>query len=154
MTEETKTPFDKAVGRVLHAVRVKTDDQHSLILEFEEGPDLCVTTEGDCCSESWWADILGASSCYGSEVVAAQALFMEGNYGPVGWVAEDDGRSRHEEDSIYGYAIMTKRGVVTFAFRNSSNGYYGGWAYEVDPFMPEAGETWAWRLIETNDWRA
>lgn len=40
-------------------------------------------------------------------------------------------------------------GEATLAFRNSSNGYYGGWAGRG-----EDGDRWNWREIEENDWSA
>lgn len=132
--------FVGIVGRVLTGVAVSKDGDTTLRLSFAEGEPHYVTTEGDCCSESWWADVIGAAGCYGGTVTAVRSLDLP---------EPNDNRTRQEVDSVYGYALDTDKGVVSLAFRNSSNGYYGGWA--DDTTSPPATE---WQEITTNEWRA
>jgi len=73
---------------------------------------------GDCCSESWFADIIGVSYLLNCEVYSV--VDIEDCY------ANDD-RSRQERDIIYGIKITTNKGICDIVFRNSSNGYYGGY---------------------------
>jgi hypothetical protein len=37
---------------------------------------------------------------------------------------------------VYGYKLRTDKGHATIAFRNSSNGYYGGWLERHAGEMP------------------
>jgi hypothetical protein len=41
--------------------------------------------------------------------------------------APEDGKTRQDFDSLYGYGVVTDKGEGDIEFRNSSNGYYGGW---------------------------
>ncbi len=97
-------------------------DEETLLLACEEGT-MRLPTDADCCSETWWADGIGVKQFLeGSTITAAEFIDMpDYNF--------DDGRSRQEEDEVYGLRVQTDRGVATFAFRNSSNGYYGGSCY-------------------------
>ena len=74
---------------------------------------------GDCCSESWFADLTGYDVLIDAQVISADA---------VEWAEAppDDDRTRQEHDVIYGYKIKTTKGYADLIFRNSSNGYYGG----------------------------
>ena len=140
------TPFEGLEGRVLTGIAVSNDGESSLRLTFADGSRWYVTTEGDCCSEAWWADVLHAASCYGGAVVGTEELALP---------EPTDNRTRQEYDSVYGFALHTTRGTVTLAFRNSSNGYYGGWAYgaaELSKHVKIADDEW--RDITTDDWQA
>jgi hypothetical protein len=73
--------------------------------------------DGDCCSESWFADITGVHNLLGWEILSIHEVEMP---------AVVDGRTRQEVDRVYGYRITTDGGLADIVFRNSSNGYYGG----------------------------
>lgn len=145
--------FANVVGRVLRGVAV-SNGEHTLRLDFESGPAVYVTTEGNCCSESWWADITGVKQALGHKIYEVEEL--------ESYDAGDDGRTRQESDEVYGYKLRTSGGVVTLVFRNSSNGYYGGEARDCEladvirasrnPFYEN--EPLRWQLIESNDWQA
>lgn len=135
-----KGVFGAALGRVLTGIAVSADGETTLRLDFATGDPLYVGTTGDCCSESWWADIIGAASAYGQEIVGARELEMP-QPGP------DDNRTRQESDEVYGYELRTTTGTVTLAFRNSSNGYYGGDAFAMDTAVASV-----WQKISTNNW--
>lgn len=78
---------------------------------------------GDCCSMSWiehWTeppDVIGATITN----VTEPAL------DPHAPVEEQDG----ESIAVYHTAIATTRGEIVIEYRNSSNGYYGGWLERV-----------------------
>jgi hypothetical protein len=74
-------------------------------------------TEADCCSETWWADVVGVKQLIGFPIRTFEEIEMP---------QVEDGRSRQECDQIYGCRITTSGGVCDLIFRNSSNGYYGG----------------------------
>ncbi len=155
--KELKETF---VGRVLTDVWVGPGE-HDLVFGVTQKLDpldsttkifakdlILLQTNGDCCSESWWADIYNLDQSLGEYI---------NDFKSIPWADDpDDGRTRQEVDSVYGYELTTKRGVTDFVFRNSSNGYYGGWA---DVFLNPAGLSFegldtdsGWKKITTSDW--
>lgn len=104
------------IGRTVFALFVD-NVAHTLYFVTECGA-YAFEVEGDCCSESWYADILGFDALKGSKIIGVRALSID---------CPEDGRTRQESDSAYGVELRTLRGRVTIAYRCSSNGYYGGW---------------------------
>jgi hypothetical protein len=92
------------------------DEQHLLIFETDRG-DMAYETYGDCCSETWFADIIGVKDLIGQRILAVEAIEMD---------SVEDERTRQEQDEFYSVKLTTLRGYVDIIFRNSSNGYYGG----------------------------
>lgn len=88
--------------------------------------DRVYRAEGDCCSESWVADILGVEALRGGTVASVEDSPLEEDYDL------EDGRCRRECDKVYGYRLVTDKGRADIIFRNSSNGYYGGWLNSID----------------------
>ena len=123
------------MGRALCGKTVKAlwldDGESCLGFELERDAANCSEscavweTEGDCCSESWFSDIVNPQALFGAVVLAVECIEME----QIGYSVED-GRCRQEVDTAYGYKITTNKGWCDIVFRNSSNGYYGGWASE------------------------
>ena len=133
-----ENPLDLATGKTGAAVFVTGDEQHELHLIFTDGTVLAGKVHGDCCSESWWADVFCAQQFIGGRVTEVVEIDLE---------PPNDDRSRQEYDRAYGYRVTTSRGVMTLAFRNSSNGYYGG------------GCSWEWGRLSkmvpvATDWSA
>lgn len=95
---------------------------------------------GDCCSESWFADIIGFNNLLGRVVTDVQDLELPDT---------DQSRTRQESDQVYGIQLTTDMGHVTIAYRNSSNGYYGG---ELSRCTHEAPKPDDRRITE--DWSA
>lgn len=97
-----------------------SNDQHILQVGTDQTP-VMFEAEGDCCSESWFSEILGVSALLGGTVRGVEKLQMAGY--PI-----NDGRSRQWGDLAYGYSICTEKGHGEIIFRNSSsgNGNYGG----------------------------
>lgn len=99
--------------------------------------------DADCCSESWFADIIGTAALLGNTVDGVEKVLD-------GEDPEDD-RTRQEFDAAYSYKLKTHKGICEIIFRNSSNGYYGGWingGNQVDDLDLEG-----WEKI-TDDWSA
>jgi hypothetical protein len=102
---------------------------------------VCVLdTEGDCCSETWFADVLGVSHLLGKPVRKVEIMDL-----PV----PEDTRTRQESDVAYGIRLTTDAGVCDIVYRNSSNGYYGGWA----SLAKELPDIASWKVI-ADDWQA
>ena len=86
-------------------------------------------TEAGCCSETWFADILNP------EDIIGQTITEVDDSGDYDWCevdetySVDDGRTRQDYDSVYGYVLNSIKGSCDIIFRNSSNGYYGGSIY-------------------------
>lgn len=113
--------FESLVGRKVMALLV-SKDQGDLVYVCDDGTFHLWETVGDCCSESWFADVVGTHALFGREVISVDEVPLPE------WVNVDDGRTRQESDAAYGYRITTDGGQCDIIFRNSSNGYYGGWA--------------------------
>ena len=96
-----------------------SEDAESIIFTLDGGEQQVYTTAADSCSETWFADIIGVKALLGEVVVSADEVELPG-------YDLDDGRGRQEEDQVYGYRLVTRLGTTDIAFRNSSNGYYGG----------------------------
>lgn len=116
-----------------------SNDQSLLEIHTGDGP-LYYEAEGDCCSESWFADIIGVNALLGGTCRLVEEIEIH-NYNL------NDGRCRQEEDQVYGYRITTDKGRASVIFRNSSNGYYGGCLIlRTDPHtlpMTEITDDWS-----------
>jgi hypothetical protein len=112
------------LGEVIERVFV-SDSDHSLIFRLAGGTEILCSAIGDCCSESWFAEIVGFSALlhHGGVLSVSEAeLPFPRMHGDA-----DDDHGRQDHDQIYGLEIRTGGGVALVVFRNSSNGYYGGW---------------------------
>ena len=96
-----------AVGDSVICFRCKDGDQLYLV-------------DGDCCSESWFADLWDIQNLIGGTVISIKEM-------PQSRYEVDEERCRQCEDSVYGIELYTEKGMATIIYRNSSNGYYGGW---------------------------
>ena len=117
------------VGKTIRGVEVN-DDETLLRFQCDGGP-VTFEVDGDCCSSSWFADLIGYEALIGRAVAEVREVELAEGKSPPNDVPTSGpliaaGRSRQEEDALYGYVITTDRGRCTIAFRNSSNGYYGG----------------------------
>ena len=97
----------------------------------------------ECCSETWFADIIGVDSLLGEEVIGVEKM-------EIWW--PQDGRTRQDSDTAYGYKLKTDKGITDIIFRNSSNGYYGGGIYLYD--LPKHGDPKVEWVEITKDWSA
>lgn len=132
------------IGRVITEIWV-APGEHSIHFKTDDGW-MAYYAEGDCCSESWFADIIlpprryWETNLWGERVSSVMELELP-----------DDGqeRSRQDRDLVYGIGIATESGTCTIAFRNSSNGYYGGSLSRMHREEPPKGSK---KIVE--DWGA
>jgi hypothetical protein len=115
------------IGKTITALRVN-EDQSFLVFDHPDGGSTIYQTYGDCCSETWFADITGVTALIGGTVVEVAEVEMN---------EVDDGRTRQESDAFYGVKLRTEKGVADIVYRNSSNGYYGGSIYLYLDVMPD-----------------
>lgn len=124
MWGDSEKKIKEIVGAQIDSVEIDTSQQHYLRFKTDKG-FFVLEAEGDCCSESWFADLTGVSSMIGYTVIDFEAI-------PMPEVEENDTRTRQDVDCQYGYKVITTGGHAQIVYRNSSNGYYGGWLNVVD----------------------
>lgn len=114
-------------------------DQRYLRMSFTDGTSYALEAVGDCCSQTWFADVIGYEALLGGDILSVDEIDMP---------QPTDVRGRSDVDTNYGIKITTTAGYCDLVYRNASNGYYGGWCNELDPAtpIPEAMET------VTQDW--
>lgn len=118
------------VGEKLLKIEVDKDRQHLLRLTTDKDVYIFFTV-GDCCSETWFADINGPSLVLNKTITKVKQLGVD-DYEREEISKEmssynvDDGRTRQEKDQAYALVIDTDGGTLDIIYRNSSNGYYGG----------------------------
>jgi hypothetical protein len=98
-----------------------------LVFTDTEGGFHGFTVEGDCCSHSYFHDFFGVRTLLENGPVVSVKSIDLGSEDLGDW----------DVISCYGFEIVTEHltwGEQTsvFSFRNSSNGYYGGWMYYTD----------------------
>jgi hypothetical protein len=124
-----ESDLDGLMDKTIESVLISKDEG---TLAFDVGEDdlIYFQVDGDCCSESWFSDIFCMPNLY-SRVIKVEDIELEDKY------KTEDGRCRQESDLVYGYRITTMKGVAIISFRNSSNGYYGGWCGQVSATKEE-----------------
>lgn len=118
--------YDKIIGATVNAVYVDKRGQENLLLSTDMGYFLLVTY-GDCCSMTFVSDII---RCDLGKIVSVETIPLEEDILPYR-------EPRQEYDSVFGlrFCLEPIEGrygqelsqSITIGFRNSSNGYYGGW---------------------------
>lgn len=104
------------VGKTIK--RIHLDDEGDwIVFDCVEGL-VAYRAEGDCCSKSWVEEVSGVYALLDAK---------------VNEVRENDLNDKtvldhpeHDCLRFYSYTIMTTKGYADVAFRNASNGYYGG----------------------------
>ena len=119
----------KLIGKKIAGLRIN-EDQSVLAFDTNQGV-IAYYVWGDCCSETWFADITGVSALLGGTVQTADEVSMDG-------YNVEDGRTRQERDEAYGVKLTTEKGYADIVFRNSSNGYYGGSIELLKSELPES----------------
>lgn len=150
------------IGKVVNTLYVN-EDQTLIKFDTDQG-NVIYIAEGDCCSETWFADIMFGWKFFHNTVVSVTEIDVPE------WVnklATNDNRTRQEYDQVYGYQVVTGSENTTkhesnnsrscdIIFRNSSNGYYYGWCDLIDETNPRSKkkvDEAEWTQI-TEDWRA
>jgi hypothetical protein len=130
--------MNELIGKSVIGLRVN-EDQSIMAFDHPDGTSTSYETYGDCCSETWFADVIGVSALLGSHVLAVEHMDLP---------EVDDKRTRQEYDSFYGVKLQTNKGIVDIVYRNSSNGYYGGAIYLNNKALPEV------MISIFDDWQA
>jgi hypothetical protein len=142
MTMNEQAKLADLVGRTIIGLHV-IQGEHVVRVDTTSG-SLFLVAVGDCCSETWFADIIGVDALIGGVVASVEETELP----DAG--SRQDGRTRQEVDEFYSITFVTNIGRSTIAYRNSSNGYYGGWC-RVERDLPEWANGREWREIR-EDW--
>lgn len=105
------------IGKTIKKIAL-SKDQTILVFILSNGEHVVCEAVADCCSESWFADITGVNVLLQGLIKQIELMDLD---------LPQDERCRQESDSFYGIKIKTDKGDADIIFRNSSNGYYGGW---------------------------
>lgn len=109
------------IGKVVRAVFL-ADDREAIKFELSDGqPAIVSMVNADCCSHTWIEDILGCDAILDSPVLEVGDLEL-----PDALCGVTKTDNSEEEMQYYGFFVQTAKGRCTIAYRNSSNGYYGG----------------------------
>lgn len=101
--------------------RDKETDDDIITFNFEDGSEsYCV--EGDCCSTSWIEHLTIPDNVQGSKVISVEELT----------IGEQQEINNYEYLQVYETRIRTNRGDIVLEYRNSSNGYYGGYLRHLE----------------------
>lgn len=119
--------------------RLEIDDEYQHYLRFtgedetHNAEQIIWEAEGDCCSETWFAEINNIDALLGRKILRIRELDMEKELTPEVYKERvNDGQTRQEYDHLYGIELQTDGGSTLITFRNSSNGYYGGGYNEIN----------------------
>ena len=99
----------------------KVDFDGDIKFTLDDGSIITGSCAADCCSNTWIEDLINPEMAVGT-VLRANNLELPNQFcGPT--------RTDNYEEvmAYYGFFIETAAGRCVIAYRNSSNGYYGGW---------------------------
>lgn len=104
--------FEKMTGRKLENVEVVNRDE--LTITLDGGEKIRFGVKGFCCSRSWIEHFETIRDIRGATIISVMNLDL-GELLPDGSLKS------------YQTIIKTDRGEISVEYRNSSNGYYGGY---------------------------
>lgn len=113
-------------GATINEVWVSED---RLVFVTDKG-NVAYVVYGDCCSYSYFHDIVGVDKLlFNGPVLELNSIELGSDFQPDD---NENGEYYNDYIQVYGYEIVTEHPLfgdqtTVIAFRNSSNGYYGGW---------------------------
>ena len=114
------TKTHELVGKTVRAVFL-AEDRAAIKLELSTGDCVVGLADGDCCSSTWIEDVIGVDALIDQPITSVEELEL-----PEHLKVPTKTDNYEEEMQYYGLALRTNKGTCTIAYRNSSNGYYGG----------------------------
>jgi hypothetical protein len=101
-------------GKTILAIMI-AQDKEALLFKTDAG-DIVARCDADCCSHTWVENIEMPALGLPALVVETEDLHLADDAWETGGCIQ-----------FYGFKITTDRGEIVIDYRNSSNGYYGGW---------------------------
>jgi hypothetical protein len=111
---------DPIIGETLVAVEFNREKDELTFICV--GGRYTYTTEGECCSTSWIEHLTIPPNIVGAKITGKTEPELPSFDG-----TPEGSSDQHEDLKIYHTAWQTDHGEVIAEYRNSSNGYYGGW---------------------------
>lgn len=105
------------LGNVLKSVELSLDKENIFFI-FQDGLKVSGDVEGDCCSNSWIEHLELPDNVDGAKIISIYESDP---------VTNDREGDSYEVIKVYSISFKTDKGEIILEFRNSSNGYYGGW---------------------------
>lgn len=102
-------------GKTIKKVMLASDGKAMLFI-LENGGEVKVKADGDCCSSTWINSIELPAMGFPAKVISVSNLEMPDH------VYDED----YDVIQHYGCKIATDKGDLVIDYRNESNGYYGG----------------------------
>jgi hypothetical protein len=128
------------VGKVIKEILL-SEDNCSIKFMCEDG-SITADCYGDCCSHTWIEDVINPDAALGLVLKAEDIELPEAFQQPT------KTSNFEEEMAYYGFAIETAKGRCVIAYRNSSNGYYGGNLCWPGDYGHVAEPKVDWKLVE------
>lgn len=116
--------FTDMINRKLRSVALSAD-QEQITFEFQDGGTRAFGVEGDCCSHSWIEHLEMPGDIDGATLLSVE------DSAPITQDHDAHDGENPECINVYNTAFRTDRGDIVLEFRNSSNGYYGGYLIEA-----------------------
>jgi len=110
--------MEELIGKKILGVMANPDKDYWRFIT-DQG-DVDYHCYGDCCSESWINHVNGLDALVGYTVWNVDDVDFHS------LLKIEPEPTRQEHDDVLFHRVKTEKGVCTFEFRNSSNGYYGG----------------------------
>lgn len=131
--------YKDIIGKIISEVWIN-QDKTILALKMSNNKIIGLKTEGDCCSESWIEHVDMPYIFSYENPLELKVLSVEET--EIGEVIP----TRQDRDILYGIkmGMISLKGTyerkeeLCIEFRNSSNGYYGGWI-EIEPLDDLSG---------------
>lgn len=109
------------IGKKLASVSLN-ETKDRITFRFDDGSERAFGVEGDCCSSSWIEHLEMPGDVAGATLTAVtdSAPITQDH-------AEHDDENGGDSIEVYNTVFRTDRGDIVLEYRNSSNGYYGGY---------------------------
>jgi hypothetical protein len=116
------------VGLTCVSVEVTSDYADCVTLEFDTGPKVRFTLDGDCCSHSYFTPegISAFKELIGSTIQSVEEV---DNHDGLGESFYPSSSPESDSTSWHFLKFTTSKGHITVDWRNDSNGYYDGVLY-------------------------
>ena len=119
--------FSDLLNRTIDKVKINTDNTVLRIYSFWSGKFFGFRTEGDCCSYSWIEHVENAEYLAGSKVLEVIDIDVDSEEFPL----PEAEKQPDQLIQFYGLEFkLENRPSFRLEYRNSSNGYYGGYITE------------------------
>jgi hypothetical protein len=112
--------FKNMLNRKISRVMLDTA-RDRITFKFQDGFERSFGVEGDCCSSSWIEHLEMPNDIAGATLLEVEDV-------GAGEIDSPD----HECLQVYNTRFKTDRGEIVLEYRNSSNGYYGGYLVACD----------------------